>query len=503
MGKFKSLAGDTIVYGGGTILVRLLNWLLMPYYIRTMDSVQYGVVTEMYSYIAIFIVVLTYGFETSFFRFAKKKSFTTVFTTGFSSIVSTGLIFLLIVYLFGNRIEAFKSDLFSNELIMVVSFIIFFDILTALVFAKIRLEGKSLKFALIKFLNVVVLISFNLYFLYWCPQHFNSNFFRFIDLHQYQHNEAFYVFLSNLFASISVFIFLIPDIVKSLGSFSFSLLKTMFRYSYPILIVGISGMVNQNIDKILLPRLISGDEGYSQLAIYAANFKIGILMAMFTQSFRLAFEPFFFKHHSDTNDTTIYAKVLNYFVLFGFLIFLGVTFFMDIINIVLTKSYIEGNIVIPIVLLSQLLSGIYFALSVWYKVSDKTIFGAYMGIIGSIVTLLANYLLIPYLGYLGSAISGFICFFIMVSLSIFWGRKHFFISYDWNKLFNYSLLVISIFFIGYYFWPNIVLNQFPLSTFWFYILDYLMRISLIIVFLVLIFIKEFRNKTVFLDVNTN
>lgn len=495
MGKFKSLAGDTIIYGGGTILVRLLNWLLMPYYIRTMDSVQYGVVSEMYSYIAIFLVLLTYGFETSFFRFAKKNSYSTVFTTAISSVFSTGILFVLLIYFFGFNFKYFNNPLFSSNLLLVIGLIVFFDTLSSIIFAKIRFEGRSLKFASIKFLNVLVLISFNLFFLYWCPLNYNTNFFRSTYWYSFTSNEAFFVFLSNLFASISIFVVLIPEIISGFGKVSFSLLIKMFKYSYPILIVGITGMINQNIDKILLTKLIDGDSGYQQLAIYSANFKIGILMAMFTQSFRLAFEPFFFKHHSDTNDTSIYATVLNYFVLFGFLIFLGVSFFVDIINIVLTDQYTQGNIVIPIVLLSQLFSGIYFALSVWYKVSDKTIYGAYIGIIGSLVTVAFNFLLIPYYGYVGAAISGLICFFVMVCISVFLGRKHFYISYDWKKLLSYFSFVSLLFFVGYYLWPVIVLDKFSLSTIWFHIFDYTMRIGLIVVFLIVVFLKEFKNKS--------
>ena len=217
----------------------------------------------------------------------------------------------------------------------------------------------------------------------------------------------------------------------------------MYRYSFPILIVGITGMVNLQIDKILIPEILGGDYGLQQLAIYGANFKIGVLMAMFTQSFRLAFEPFFFKANHVSNDKSMYSNILTYFTLFGCLIFLGVTFFIDVINIVLTDAYEAGNIIIPIVLIAQLLSGIYFTLSVWYKINDKTIYGAYMGIIGSIITLSLNFILIPVFGYIGSAIAGLACFLVMVLLSVYWGNKHSDIRYNWPKLIKYGTIVFN------------------------------------------------------------
>jgi O-antigen/teichoic acid export membrane protein len=499
VGKFKALAGDTIIYGGGTILVRLLNWLLMPYYIRTMDSVQYGIVTEMYSYIAIFLVILTYGFETTFFRFAKKTSFNIVFSTGLISIISTTLVFLLFIFSLGGSIQSSLGISSQKEIFYLAAIVVSIDAISALIFAKIRYEGKSIRFALLKLINVLILIFFNIFFLLLCPyilknqDSFGNIIISIVKLVYTKDIEAMYVFISNLIASFVILFLIVPHSLKIKSKFSYTLLIRMYKYSFPILIVGITGMINQNVDKILLPRLIPGDEGYTQLAIYGANFKIGILMAMFTQSFRLAFEPFFFKHHQDTKDTSIYSNILKYFILFGFLIFLGVTFFMDIINIVLTKSYIEGNKVIPIVLLAQLLSGIYFTLSVWYKVSDKTIFGAYMGIIGSIVTITGNLLLIPVLGYYGSALSGLACFVIMVAFSIVWGKKYYYIPYKWKSIGLYSILVVMIYYIGIYIVPLIneicsFSNKFTSD-----IISLILRIGLIIVFLMIVYKKEYRN----------
>ncbi|MGQ1785570.1 lipopolysaccharide biosynthesis protein [Saccharicrinis sp. GN24d3] len=492
MGKFKSLAGDTVIYGGSTILVRLLNWLLMPYYIRTMDGVQYGIVTQMYGYIAILLVILTYGFETSFFRFAKSKNYSGVFTTAISSVTSTSLLFLLIVWIFKDNFSVWFNNGVPSQLVVIVALIVIIDAISALIFAKIRYEGKSVRFGLLKLLNVIILISFNLYFLYWCPQNYGSNYFRLIDWYALADNQALYVLLSNLIASFSILVILLPDVFKSLGKFDYHLLWNMYKYSFPILIVGITGMINIQIDKILIPELIGGDEGLRQLAIYGANFKIGVLMAMFTQSFRLAFEPFFFKNHAENKSPKMYATILKFFTLFGLLIFLGVTFFMDIINVVLTEEYKQGNVVIPIVLIAQLLSGVYFTLSVWYKVTDKTVYGAYMGIVGSIITITLNLVLIPLIGYVGAAIGGLVCFAVMVGLSIFWGNRNSDIRYDWLTIIHYVVVVAIIYVLGVYLIP--VLSGYITKPFglWYDISNYVTRIGLIIVFLGLVYFKEFK-----------
>ncbi len=489
LNKIKSLAGDTIIYGGGTILVRLLNWFLMPYYIRTMDETQYGFVTEIYSYIAILLVILTYGFETSFFRFSRKDNFKTVFTTTFSCISFTSVIFLVLAYFFVSNYNFNNTHHLFQILLYLGCIIASFDAVTSILFAKLRYQGKSVKFALLKLINVLTLIGFNIFFLIILPQLKDSNHFFFW---LYRPNfEAVYVLVSNLIASFFIFILLLKELHSDWFKFDISLLKGMFKYSFPILIVGITGMLNQNLDKILIPRLLNEEHAYEYLAIYGANFKIGVLMAMFTQSFRMAFEPFFFKHHSDTNDTSVYNKILVYFTLFGFIIFLGVVFNMNIINILLIDKYIKGNIIIPFILFAQLLSGIYFTLSVWYKLSDRTIYGAYMGIIGSIITILFNIVLIPLIGFLGGAITSIFCYGSMVLLSVLLGKKYFPIYYNWKKIIVYFLLTLLVFILGMFIVPAL-LNFSSLDIQIANIFKYIIRITLLVVFLGIIYIKEFK-----------
>ncbi|WP_282036229.1 lipopolysaccharide biosynthesis protein [Saccharicrinis aurantiacus] len=491
MGKFKSLASETVIYGGGTILVRLLNWLLMPYYIRTMDLFQYGLVTNIYSYIAIFLVILTYGFETTFFRFAKKDDFKTVFTTAFISICSSSILFLLLLYPISDNIASSNY----TDLIKVAGLLVAIDAVSALIFAKLRFDNRSIKFALLKLINVLVIIGLNVFFLRICPiivENYSADsiLYKFVHIVYSPGREAYFVLISNLLASIVVLLFLVKTAISSIGKFDFTLLLRMYKYSLPILIVGITGMINQNIDKILLPKLIGGDEGIKQLAIYGANFKIGVLMAMFTQSFRMAFEPFFFKHHRESNDNSIYNNILTYFTIFGFFIFLGVCYFLDVINLFLTSDYLEGNVIIPIVLLAQLLSGVYFTLSVWYKVSDNTKYGALMGIVGCIVTVLLNFVLVPIFGYIGAAISSLFGYAIMVLQSIYYSNKIYPIYYNWKKISLYGLLTISLYLITYIF------NTFFSNTFdtlLNYIFRYSLSIGLLIVFLLIVYKNEFKN----------
>ncbi len=507
MGSLKSLAGETVIYGGGTILVRLLNWLLMPYYIRTMSDIQYGYITEIYGYIAIFLVILTYGFETTFFRFSKNDNYKGVFTTGFISILSTSSIFLVFLFFLLKNVNLSTHYKGYNDLIWLAALIVAFDAVSALIFAKLRYCGKSVRFALIRLLNVLILIFFNLFFLLICPylvkNHSEYFFTRFILFFFKDNQEAYYVLFSNLIASVGVLIILLKDIKGIIVAFDFSLLKRMYKYSFPILIVGITGMINQSIDKTLLPRLIGGDEGYKMVALYGANFKIGVLMAMFTQSFRMAFEPFFFKHSQSSQDISIYSTILNYFVLFGLLIFIGVTFFIDIINLILVPEYKEANGVIPLVLIAQLLSGIYFTLSVWYKVSDKTIYGAYMGIIGTSITIISNLILIPIIGYYGCAISGVLCFSSMVIFSIIWGNKFYKINYDWYKIIKYVLFTAVLYVLGIHFIPNLLAHFTVINHTILNITLFLLRFGLIVVFLWTIYVYEFKKLIKIRNVSTN
>ncbi len=258
-----------------------------------------------------------------------------------------------------------------------------------------------------------------------------------------------YVFISNLLASIVTLLLLLPEIFKINLRFNKQLLSTMLSYAFPVLIVGLAGMVNQNIDKILIPFLVSEElNPMQQLGIYGANFKLAVLMNMFIQAFRYAFEPFFFSRGNSKDDPNVYADVMKYFVIFGLLIFLGMVLYIDVIKIIIDPEYHEGLKVIPLVLMANLFFGIYFALSLWYKLTDMTRYGAYIALTGAIFSLSLNFLLIPLWGYMGSAVAVFISYFVMVIFSYFLGRKYYPIPYNLKRIGIYFFIVAGLYVIS-------------------------------------------------------
>ncbi|MFT3741043.1 MAG: polysaccharide biosynthesis C-terminal domain-containing protein [Breznakibacter sp.] len=436
MGNIKALAGQTVVYGFSTIFGRLLSWFMLPLYVRYMSESDNGLLTYLYSYIAIIQVILAFGFETGFFRFAKNENLNKVFGTLFSFVAAFSFVFVLLVFVFVDPIST-AMGINDRSLVLLVSFILGADAIGNLPFALLRHKNQAFKYALFRLLQVIIMVGLNLFFLVVYPKYSQElSFLECIGI--LPDNLLFNVFYSNLMGSLFIPIVLIKSTVRHYSGFDYKLFKQVLVYSFPILIVGIFGMVNYNLDKILLPHLIKSDNGFGDLGVYGANYKIGVLMAIFTQSFRLAFEPFLFKNKSEGNE--VYALIMNYFVAFGMLIFVGVMISVDLVNILITDNYKHGNIVIPFVLMGQLFFGIYYNLSLWYKVIDKTYFGTIFTIIGSVVCIVGNVVLIPILGYIGAAISTLLCNLAMMLISFIVGQKHFFIPYEIKKV---TVLVLS------------------------------------------------------------
>jgi O-antigen/teichoic acid export membrane protein len=426
--SLKKLAGETVIYGATTMIGRLLNWLLMPFYIRTLTTYEYGVVVNFYGIVSILLVVLTYGLETGFFRFSGKSyNENSVFKTLLSLLGFTSGIFVLFGFLLHDIISRFFYGGEHSFSILLLFIVLGFDSFIALPFARLRLQNRPIRFGLIKLINIGINIFFNLFFLLLIPYFIHKEYIG-GDLQQIYNrfDGVFYVILSNVISSFVTFLMLLPEFVHLKTIIDFSILKPVLIYSLPVLFVGIAGMLTQNIDKILLPVLLK-ENGFKELAIYGANFKIGVLMSLFTQSFRFAFEPFFFKNKERGKES--YARVMNYFIFFGLVIFLGVTLFIDVINIVLTADYVQGNTIIPIVLLGLLFYGIYFNLSLWYKLTDKTWIGAIFGGLGAAITIILNIVLVPVIGVLGSAIALLIGYFVMMIISWIMGKKHYAVPY--------------------------------------------------------------------------
>lgn len=453
MNPFKKLAGDTAIYGMSSIIGRFLNWWLMPLYVALFAPDVYGIVTNLYSYVAFFMVLLTYGMETGYFRFASKsENPETVYSTSLISLFFTSLIFILIiVFLKQNLADLIKYPSHPEYLVW-LAIILGIDAVTAVPFARLRLKNRPVKFAFIKIVNIAFNIAFNIFFLIICPKLLENNQDSFMIFFYSDEIGVGYVFISNLLASAITLVLLIPEIFKVSYQFDPVLLKKMLSYSFPILLVGIAGIINQHIDKILIPFLIPEENNpMEQLGIYGAGVKIAVLMNMFIQAFRYAFEPFFFSRSAEKKDKRIYAEVMKYFVVFGLFIFLGMVLFLDLIKLLIRNNeYHEGFSIVPVILLANLFFGIYFALSMWYKLTDLTRFGAYIAIGGSVITVTLNILLIPVFGYKGSAYALLVCFVVMTLVSYLLGQKYFPVPYNLKRIATYFLIAGAIFIVSRY-----------------------------------------------------
>ncbi len=480
MGALKKLAGETAIYGMSSIVGRFLNWWLVPYYSRIFLPEEYGVVTNLYSYVAFLLVILTFGMETGFFRYANKtKEHAKIYSTSAFSLFGSSLLFILVTFIFAGDFAKFLDFANSEQYIKWLAVIVALDAGTAIPFANLRHEGKAIRFATLKMVNIFFNIFFNLFFLSFCPYILRlhpENILRFIYKPEF---GVGYVFIANLIASVITLIMLVPEIRKINLIFDFKLFREMFWYSFPILLVGIFGMVNQNIDKILIPELVPANQKpMEQLGIYGANYKLAVLMNMFIQAFRYSFEPFFFNHQKSSDSRIIYAHVMKYFVIFGLLIFLGITLFIDFFKIIIGKEYHSGLQVVPAVLMANLFMGIYFNLSLWYKLSDKTWMGAWIAGVGALLTIITNVMFIPSMGYMGSAYAVLLCFVIMTVISYIIGQKYYKVEYELKRILTY--IGISI---GFYYLSSWI--HFSTSFF-----QYLLNISLFSGFIVIVFFVE-------------
>ena len=446
MNPFKKLASDTAIYGVSSIVGRFLNWWLVPYYSFMFLPGEYGVVTNMYAYVAFLLVLLTYGMETSYFRFASKSDDPEkVYSTSMVSLFFTTFSFVLLAATFRNEIAGWIQYPNHPEYILWFAIILGVDAFTAIPFARLRLKNRPIKFAFIKLVNIGFNIGFNLFFISLCPRILANNPDSIISTIYSADIGVGYVFISNLLASLITLVLLLPEIFRISLQFDRKLLKQMLSYGFPILIVGLTGMINQNIDKVLIPFLVpENQDPMFQLGIYGANYKLAVLMNMFIQAFRYAFEPFFFAREGSKDDPKIYAVVMKYFVIFGLIIFIGMVLFIDVLKGIVDTQYHEGLKVVPIVLMANLFYGMYFTLSLWYKLTDKTRYGAYMALIGATITLVLNLTLVPVMGYMGSAIAVFVCFLVMLLISYFLGQKHFPVPYDLKRIGSYFLAAMVI-----------------------------------------------------------
>ncbi|MCC8144314.1 MAG: oligosaccharide flippase family protein [Tannerellaceae bacterium] len=434
-GGMKRLAKETAVYGLSSILGRFLNWMLVPMYTRVLaNTSEFGIVTNLYGWTALLLVLLTYGMETGFFRFIDKKDQEhpmQVYKTTLFSIGSTSLLFTGLLFIFLHPISNGLGYALFPEFIGMMGVIVALDAFTSIPFAYLRYKGKAYRFAAIRLFGIFLNIFLNIFFLVFCPL-LLARYPSTVDWFYIPGYGVGYVFVVNVFTSVLTLLLLLPDIKPALKEkIDLKLLKQMLKYSFPILILGIAGIFNQTADKILFPFLFE-DKAYAvkELGIYGACFKIAVVMVMFIQAFRYAYEPFIFAKSKVEGGTKSYSEAMKYFIIFSLFIFLGVMFYLDIIKYFVGPDYYPGLRVVPIVMLGEFFFGIYFNLSFWYKLIDETRWGAYFSFIGCTVTVSIIVIFAPRYSYMACAWASFFCNLLMLLLSYFVGQKKYPIQYD-------------------------------------------------------------------------
>ena len=424
-----------------SIIGRLLNYLLVPLHTYFFTTSEYGVISEFYAYVAFLVVFLMFGMETTFFRFVNKaKDKEKTFNQAFSIVLIINVVFLTSILLFAQPIANWMMYPEHANYVIWFGFILAFDALSSVLLAKLRFLEKAKKFAFVQLSSIGVTIILNLFFL-------------FVLLPLYPDFGIGFIFIANLFASLIKPIFLLKEIKAIRLVWDRLMVQTMVLFALPMVIAGFAGIINETIDRILLKRLLV-DQGVeyaqSQVGIYSANYKLSIIITLFIQAFRYAAEPFFFAQEQNKDKSKVYSTVMTYFVIVVTLIFLGVTLYIDVFKWFINERYWEGLKVVPILLMANVFLGIYYNQSIWYKLANKTKFGAYIAIGGAIITLSLNFLLIPYFGYVGSAWATLIVYFLMMVASHILGQKYYPIKYNLRKVLAFIFSAWVLYLISHF-----------------------------------------------------
>ena len=435
MSKIDSLVKDTAIYGLSSIVGKFLNYLLVPLYTYLLANTDdYGIVTNLYAWTALLLVILTYGMETGFFRFANKEGYDAkqVYRTAYIALLSSSVLFAALCVVFQQPIANVLDYPNHSEFIALMAVTVAIDAFASIPFAYLRYQKRPILFATLKLLFVLLNIGFNILFLVILGK-----------------TDVIYVFISNILATSIQTLCLLPFCLPRGARFSWSVLREMLRYSLPLLILGVAGIMNQTLDRILFPKLYPYEDANAQLGIYGACFKVAMVMMMFTQAFRYAYEPFVFSKHKNRQSAEAYADVMKYYIIFSFLILLGVIFYLDIFRYIISDAYWEGLKIVPVVLWTYVFQGVYFNLSFWYKLTDETKWGAYFSLIGLAITLVLQIVGVPRIGYWASCGSSLVCYLVIMLLSYFIGQKKAPIPYDLKSIGGYTALTIALLAIYY------------------------------------------------------
>lgn len=446
MANFKLLIKDTAIYGLSSILGRFLNYLLVPLYAYTLANTgDYGVITNLYAWTGLLLVILTYGMETTYFRFANKEGVNhdMVYSTILKTVLATSCIFVTIVLLFLDPISGYLGYSASPSYIWVMASTVAIDAVQAIPFVYLRHKRKSLKFASLKLLFIISSISLNLIFYAVLPYLSKKG----CDV-SFIYDESVgpgYVFYINLFCTSFMMLFLYKEFSFIKKGFDFTLLKEMLKYSFPMLLLGVAGILNQTADKILFPKLYNGEDADAMLGIYGASSKIAAIMMMLTQAFRYAYEPFVFGISGEKDNRRTYALGMKYFIIVSLLVFLGIMAYLDVIKFIVKNTYWSGLKAVPILMIAQILMGIYFNLSFWYKLTDKTIWGAIFSFAGCTVVIIANVIFVPSYGFMACAWSGVAGYATAMVLSYIVGQRYYPVEYPLKQILSYSVLCTVLF----------------------------------------------------------
>ncbi|RVT79997.1 polysaccharide biosynthesis protein [Flavobacterium sufflavum] len=475
MGLYKKLFKQTAIYGLATVLPRMFSFLLVPLYTDLLPKDEYGKVTIIFAWMIFFNVILAYGMETAFFRFYnKEEDKKTVVETSMVSIFWTTIVFLAVALLFRTTLADWSG--IDSQYITYTIWILALDALVIIPFSKLRAFQRPMMYAIIKVGNVLVNLLLSILFLIYLPKLAELNPTGLISSFYVENFQIGYIFLANIIASLLTFVVLSPDYVFLKWKFDFSLWKRMMVYGLPILVAGIAFAINEQFDKILLDKLLPQNIAADEVGVYSACYKLGLFMVLYRTAYTLGIEPFFFSHASNENAPQTYAMVTKYFVIFGSFIMLSVIVFADLFKMLMIRdsSYWVAMKVVPLIILANFCLGIYTNLSVWYKLIDKTYVGAYISIVGAVITLVLNFLLIPGMSYVGSAIATLAAYGSMMLISYYLGNKYYPIPYDFQKIGGYLGLSILFSVVSFYFFRE----------------NYFVGITLLLLFLYFIYHNE-------------
>jgi len=443
MSSVKQLFSQSVIYGLSTVLPKLLNFLLVfvhTYFFK--DASQYGVVNELYAYLTILLIVLTFGLETGFFRFVSKNyDKQVVYSTLFYFLLLTSTLASIFFFVFADNIALSLGTVYDASYVYTLGLIISLDAFMAIPFAKLRSENRPIVFSTIKIFGVAVNILLNVFFYVILSPEQHQQLFPNV-------NPVYFIFFSNLVQNVLTVLVLLFYAKIPRFNIDFTLLKSILKYSFPLLIAGLAGTANESFDRIFLKYMLPEGTALYQIGIYSANFKLAVLLVLFTQMYRFAAEPFFFNNQGRADSVQVFGKAMKYFVVFCLIIFLFVTFNLPIFKYYIGPDYRSGLYVVPILLIANILNGTFFNLSFWYKLTDKTVYGIKYTVIGASITVISNIILIPLIGFYGAAVSRVVTYGFMNFLSYRDGMKSGLIWFDTTHFKKYSILFITIFTIA-------------------------------------------------------